>query len=534
MEAVDVQRMPVDELQELLAERGLSKFGDKKVLANRLEKALDKEAAKMRDPMRMVKYFISHDVQLNLQTMISKMNKDKHGTLQRRLADAKTSIENLSKLHDVIDEQRDIIQEDERLLAEAYARIAELERTPNKIHVIPVFGETSVGEEFEIAHDGLPCPTHTMTTATSRLPQRQNATDPWRQWRLEDVAVAKADKKSCHVVILDTSGRNWTESFKKVKSKDGRQICVHQTGWHLINVTTTSHFGGVAIVDILHSNQLLGRDSYRGMGRIVADLVIVCDPPTTAQCGDYKHQLMGFAASGVPCIPSVDAILLGSRPPAAYSAMLGLRNKRGMPGFPLLDLVFVASQAPQPIAPKLPAVVTLGTTEHGRAGAPVKFVATTPSEFASAKAVAAVTADYYTIEPALPDVNVELLIQSIGNDLRVFKRTASARTTPREWADWAHTKCEAVKPVDSRYKKWAEAASTLWGGLVMFALEAIETRSGNAFITCLHIFSLPLGANQEDTMAVVAKFVGKMDLNATTKIVAKQEMQAFATIAKNA
>ena len=89
-----------------------------------------------------MKYFTSHDVQLNLQTMISKMNRDKHGTLQQRLADANNSIKNLSKLHDVIDDQRSIIQEDERLLAEAYARIAELERTPNKIHVIPVFGES--------------------------------------------------------------------------------------------------------------------------------------------------------------------------------------------------------------------------------------------------------------------------------------------------------------------------------------------------------------------------------------------------------
>ena len=52
MKAIDVHKMAIDELQELLVERGLSKFGDKKVLASRLEKAMDKEAAAMRDPMR--------------------------------------------------------------------------------------------------------------------------------------------------------------------------------------------------------------------------------------------------------------------------------------------------------------------------------------------------------------------------------------------------------------------------------------------------------------------------------------------------
>ena len=35
---------------------------------------------------------------------------------------------------------------------------------------------------------------------------------------------------------------------------------------------------------------------------------------------------------------------------------------------------------------------------------------------------------YYTVEAALPDVSVELLIQKIGSDVRVFRRKTSALT----------------------------------------------------------------------------------------------------------
>lgn len=139
-------------------------------------------------------------------------------------------------------------------------------------------------------------------------------------------------------------------------------------------------------MDILHANQLLGRDSHRGMSRIVADMFMVCDPPVSALSGDCKTQLLGVvssptshtpfnalnpprraallrpagasgvascltflricqAASGVPCVPSVDAILLGSRQLSTYSALLGLRNKLGQRAFPLMDMDFVATQA---------------------------------------------------------------------------------------------------------------------------------------------------------------------------------------------
>ena len=97
-------------------------------------------------------------------------------------------------------------------------------------------------------------------------------TSAWFCRSLSEIGNVKATTSKCQVLVLDTSGFKWKEAFAKVKTKDGRQIEVHHSAWHLINVAATSHFGGCAVVDVL-------KVGAGGMGhhRIIPDCVLVRD-----------------------------------------------------------------------------------------------------------------------------------------------------------------------------------------------------------------------------------------------------------------
>ena len=105
-------------------------------------------------------------------------------------------------------------------------------------------------------------------------------------------------------------GINWQSAFNRVKTRDGKAIHVVHTAWHLINVASTSHFGGCAVVDVLTSGgQALSGDT-SAVSRMIPDCVLVRDSCKQAHGEDHSHQLHGFYHARVPCINSAHALLM--------------------------------------------------------------------------------------------------------------------------------------------------------------------------------------------------------------------------------
>ena len=170
---------------------------------------------------------------------------------------------------------------------------------------------------------------------------------------------------TCVVLVIDsTSGFEWGKHFRdrKAKTKDGRQCSVIHTAWHLINVSSTSHFGGCAVVDVL-----LGST---GVTRVIPDVVLVRDPCKSAHGEDHTHQLHALLHSGTPCINSAAALLACAERPNVYAALLAIRNKQGLDkkgqfNFPLVQQEFFANEAPNGITPSYPTVAKLSSVHAG-------------------------------------------------------------------------------------------------------------------------------------------------------------------------
>ena len=207
--------MAIEELQADLTERGLSVKGDKERLVERLEGAYEEDALRMRDTTRVVNHFTCKKTTLNIQTMVAKMNKQRHEMIQSKLQGAHEDIVSqtatLEQKQKLIGEQELQIIEDERLLAEALARIAALERLA-RMH--------ENNADRLVANGKLPLGTHRMRMDGGL----------YNPWTLDEVQAARVDGY-CDVLVIDPNGVDWKRVLRGIKAPDGRPIRVQHTAF---------------------------------------------------------------------------------------------------------------------------------------------------------------------------------------------------------------------------------------------------------------------------------------------------------------
>ena len=334
--------MKPEQITEALKKRGLSTKGDAQKQKETFEAWLIKEAMRMAAVSPFVVHFNSDRTQRNLEMLVAKVNQLRHGQVQEKLKAAHADIRRLEKLHDVVAKQQGTILDRDATIRSLQARIAELEAVSGG-------GGGSRGTIAAFSKD-------VRFGGSGARPA---------PWTLSEVMDTKAMAQSCIVLVIDsTSGFEWSQQFraKKARTKDGRQCTIIHTAWHLINVSSTSHFGGCAVVDVL-----LGST---GVTRVIPDVVLVRDPCKSVHGEDHTHQLHALLHSGTPCINSAAALLACSDRPNVYAALLAIRNKQGMNkrgefNFPLVQQEFFANEAPNGIAPSFPVVAKLSSVHAG-------------------------------------------------------------------------------------------------------------------------------------------------------------------------
>ena len=313
----------------------------------------------------------------------------------------------------------------------------------------------------------------------------------WNAWSLTDIAVEKARSRKCQVLVLDTSGFKWAKTFAGMKTKDGRPIQCYHSAWHLINVASTSHYGGCAVVDMLVDRQEeMGGDHTTEHVRFIPDCVLVRDSPRQVNGEDHTHQLMGIIASRTPCVNESGAILNCLDRPVVYSELLNIRNKEGQKdekdgegqkvskfNFPLVEQEYFANEAPASIKPSFPAVTKMSTVHSGFG----KLRAEDDTHFSEIASILALSAEYFTTE-TVHEVASEIYIQWINGNVRTFKRIKSTADGGfRTWSNWGTVQYQEMDE-NKQYKKWAELVSKIFGGLDIFALNVVVTASGDEYI----------------------------------------------------
>eukprot|EP01105_Mastigella_eilhardi_P005586 TRINITY_DN1724_c0_g1_i8.p2 TRINITY_DN1724_c0_g1~~TRINITY_DN1724_c0_g1_i8.p2 ORF type:complete len:128 (-),score=39.11 TRINITY_DN1724_c0_g1_i8:50-433(-) len=98
---------------------------------------------------------------------------------------------------------------------------------------------------------------------------------------------------------------------------------------------------------------------------------------------------------------------------------------------------------------------------------------------------------YCTGEPFL-DGEYDLRIQKIGNCYRAYKRSGTG-----QWKTNTGTSVLEEIELTPQYKMWADAASQLFGGLDICAVDAIHGTDGKEYILEVNDTAIGLGPTHE-------------------------------------
>jgi len=294
----------------------------------------------------------------------------------------------------------------------------------------------------------------------------------------------KIQPQTYNLLILDASFKNWSQIFKGAKV-NGKEVKVFETNWKDMNLTSYSTYGmkheTACFVDITAPGQ--------PVVTMKPDFVLVrslCKGALPDQ--DYVNKLYGLKYAGVPAINSLDAAYLFLERPWVFGELLSIKRRVGADKFPLIDQNYYPNHREMIIGPQFPAVVKVG---HAHAGYG-KMKIHDHHDFADFASIIAVNKNYVTAEPFL-EGEYDLRIQKIGNHYRVFKRMAMGNN----WKTNTGTSVMEEVEVSPLYKFWADEAGKMFGGLDIFAVDAIHTTDGKEFILEVNDSSIGLHPERE-------------------------------------
>ena len=489
-------QMTEKELEEALKRRGLSTKGGRASMADRLTEAFNTEAQKMHSVGPIVTHFNSATTKRNLEMLISKINTRRHGDLQVKLKTAHTDIEEnlmkLQKMQDIVNKQAAELMDRDAMISSLNSKISGLS---DRLSALGEVANTVAGG----AGTGLLG--HTIGAfakdrgSTSLVP-----------WSVDKIADTLALSSDCTILIIDKStGFGWERAFlsRKIKTKDGRTCRVYHTAWHLVNISSTSHFGGRAVVDVLQSD---------GAVRIIPDVALVLDPCRAVHGEDHTHQLQALLHSGTPCLNSAESMLQCADRPVVYAALMGIRNRLGVDkqgdfNFPLVHQDFFANEAPGGISPSFPMVTKLSSVHSGFG----KMRCMDNSMYNELVGVVALSTDYYTTEDLLEGIVAEVYILQIGKTLRAYRKAKDMHF--RTWNEWGDATQYEDIPMTSDYKSWASQVQPLFGGLDIFAINVLQVEGGKEFIIGIHDVGCGLADQHanEDAMLIIDMVLKKVD-----------------------
>lgn len=120
-----------------------------------------------------------------------------------------------------------------------------------------------------------------------------------------------------------------------------------------------------------------------------------------------------------------------------------------------------------------PCVIKVGSTHAGFG----KMLAHNESDYKDAESVLALSSEYYTTELLIPDIIEEIRVQKIGDFFRAYHRRSSSGWKGN-WGDIKFADCEMTP----KYQEWANEVAACFGGLDIFAIDVLRTKSGKEWI----------------------------------------------------
>lgn len=280
------------------------------------------------------------------------------------------------------------------------------------------------------------------------------------------------------------STRHETESRTPGDSTVTCDICVEQVGWNEFNLT--AYAGEGVLVDIYPTGSKHGR-----VGTFKPDMLLVRNVVRGVRPDqDARNLLYGFRYAGIPCVNSIESILMTQERPLCHAALLDIERRLGADAFPLLPQTYYPNHQAMMFTPQYPIVAKVG---HAHAGFG-KMRLTDHHAFNDLKSVVALTPCYCTAEEFVEGA-YDLRIQKIGDHYRAYKRIAMSG----EWKTNTGTSVMEEIELTEEYKRWVDEASASFGGMDICTVDAIHSaEDGKEWILEMNGTSSGLAPEREE------------------------------------
>jgi len=281
-------------------------------------------------------------------------------------------------------------------------------------------------------------------------------------------------KKPVVVLVIQSDRYNWYEIFQGKTLTNGRPISVEQVSWSdiLISGQTSKH--APCYVHIKHKRQrplyktAQKKQLWSTKSTVVPNFVLIRNEVYTSE-EDFRKKLFGLMYAGLPSVNSLQSIYNFCERPIIYGELIKLHHQYG-DEFPLINQEYFSSHRGMMYGLGFPAVAKVG---HAHAGVG-KMKVMTHHDMEDFRSVLAMTKTYVTIEPYY-EGEYDLRIQKIGSHYRAFKRVSVS-------GNWkTNTGSSDLEEIDvtEKYKKWADLASQMFGGLDILTVDAIHCKQDN-------------------------------------------------------
>jgi len=201
---------------------------------------------------------------------------------------------------------------------------------------------------------------------------------------------------------------------------------------------------------------------------------------------DFRNQMFGLMFAGVESVNSFSSIYSFCEKAVIQAELFKIARKCGLDEkgdevFPMMDQQYFASYAEMMYSQSFPAVVKIGSAHAGYG----KMRITDHHQMEDFRTCLAMTkgsgdssSAYCCAEPFI-EGDYDLRIQKIGSHYRVFKRTSVSGAWKTNTGS-AHLEHLELTP---KYKRWADEAAEMFGGLDILTVDAIhESSTGREYI----------------------------------------------------
>lgn len=270
----------------------------------------------------------------------------------------------------------------------------------------------------------------------------------------------KTEVQPVRLLVIQADDYDWHAIMAPCQLADGRAVVVEQVGWNEITVCGYSHSKEPLVVNICRRNPSKGQ---RKNGTFMPDFVLVRNEVYTPE-EDFRPQLFGLMYGGLPSVNSLSSIYSFCERPLIHGELLKIHRRLGE-GFPLIEQNYFANHKGFMYCLGFPAVVKVG---HAHAGAGKMKIAN-HRDMEDFRSVVQMTQTYCTAEP-YHEGAFDLRIQKIGKHYRAYKRMSLSGT----WKTNTQSSHLEEVEVTPEYKRWADEASAIFGGLEILTVDAIH------------------------------------------------------------